>query len=561
MSKGISTKPEKIATLATLPPRTGSSLTLPTLADREGKITVTRLISTLEQQAHEFRIRFSFWQVFSIFFLLWALFFWPALHDAWWAMDDFWAIGWTNAVRWGRFVVGNGRPLLGVWSYSYLLDNGPGRESANILLHWIQGCVHVLNATLLAALLWRVVRSWQAIVAVLPFLLWPFNADAVLWRGGSVYAIAACLSLLGLHLIRLHDTKRDRIYWIAGSFLCGLSMLATQATAFAGIVVWPVLVGLTALQQQPMPWRRLMREAAFLATGSIFGAALSYYLIKTYPLPPGWFRGALATDFKAKVDFLLNVHRHLILFPTFYPTPLKTFHVLLGALAFLAVVFGRPEEPGEPRAFWRSLIAFFALLSCLVLPFAAQLVVADSLIFLRALYLGPIFFTASVLIGLQIFRGRVWLQRGYGALLFLILISYWPIAWGHSAEYVKCYKGDLEDLRRVQKHAAKFGLTRVMVVPGMSFRVYNPRRFQYFFLCDHMSSLACPWVRELFIRRWAGLQPVCQAKDAYLLNDFEVDHDGAIMSRALKQKKDLRVSAKPQFRRIEGHDVMGIFLP
>jgi hypothetical protein len=195
------------------------------------------------------------------------------------------------------------------------------------------------------------------------------------------------------------------------------------------------------------------------------------------------------------------------------------------------------------------------------LPFAAQLVVRESAIILRALYLGPIFFTASVLIGLQIFRGRVWLQRGYGALLFLILISYWPIAWGHSAEYVKCYKGDLEDLRQVQKHAAKFGLTRVFVVPGMSFVVYNPRRFQYFFLCDHMPSLACPWIRELFMRRWAGLQPICQAKDAYLLNDFEVDHDGAIMGRALEQKKDLPISAQPQFRRIEGHDVMGIFLP
>src|SRR5262249_40225610 len=127
MNKSISTKPEKIATLATLPPRRDSSLTLPTLAEREGKITVTRLISALEQQAAEFRIRFSFWQVFSIFFLLWALFFWPALHEAWWAMDDFYLIEWTNAVRWGKFVVGNGRPLLGVWSYSYLLDSGPGQ--------------------------------------------------------------------------------------------------------------------------------------------------------------------------------------------------------------------------------------------------------------------------------------------------------------------------------------------------------------------------------------------------------------------------------------------------
>ena len=33
------------------------------------------------------------------------------------------------------------------------------------------------------------------------------------------------------------------------------------------------------------------------------------------------------------------------------------------------------------------------------------------------------------------------------------------------------------------------------------------------------------------------------------------------MSRALKQKKRLTVSSEPQFRKIDGYDVMGIFLP
>lgn len=505
--------------------------------------------------------RLPFWRVFALFGILWAGFFWPALHDGWWAMDDFWAVHWNSAVRWGSFVVGNGRPLLGLWSYTYLLDNGPGREWANILFRWLHGGIHVLSATLLACMFWNVVRSRAVVLAVTPFLLWPFNADAVLWRGGSIHAIAAFLPILGVYVIRLSGTPRDGFYWVAGSCLCAAGMLATQAPAFAGIIVWLVLVGLTAVREEPMPWRRLLREGAFLAGGSICGAAISYYLIKAYQLPPPWARSALATDLSAKLGFLLDLNRHVILFPKFYPLSLKILHVLLGALAVVAVFFGKAISTGRPGSLSRRLIAFLALLSCLVVPFSAQLIVAESAVLLRTLYMAPIFFTACFLMAFQLFRGRAWLQRTSTVLVFLILFSYRPISWGHAAEYVKCYKADLDDLQQVREHATSLGLTRVMVVPGTLFVLYNPRQFQYFFPCDHMNSLASPWVREFFLRRWGRLQPICQPEDTIILTDFEVDHDRAIMARALEQKKALRVSSRPQYEKIEGHEVMGIFMP
>jgi hypothetical protein len=554
-----------------------------------GRHFLNQLASTLKEQAGEFTLRFPWWRVFFIFGLLWAQFFWPALHNAWWYADDFWVGEWTDAQRWGPFVLGNGRPLVGVWSYSFLLDHSPNAQWANILLRWFQGGVHVLNATVLAGLLWSATRHWTAVLAALPFLLWPFNADAVLWRGGSVYAIAACFSLLGLHLIRLHDTKRDRFYWIAGSFLCGLSMLAMQVTAFAGIVVWPVLVGLTALQQQPMPWRRLVREGTFLAIGTITGAAVSYGLIKTHPIPMSVFagRGGLAFDLLMSLRMLVVIDWVVVLFPGyvyktrmpvlsewyanlvpqnvtvgFYPPWLQIFHVLLIAGTVFAILFFGFTTCKTVKAMWRPILVLFCLALCLVVPFSAQMIAfGQRAVVLRTLYLAPILFTACAIFTFQLLRQCVWLQRATVALLFAILVSYWPISREHAAEYVKSYQTDIADLREVEQHATELGLTRVIVVPGMPFWLYNPHHFKYTMLCTHNSSLAYPWVRETFIRNRSGLRPVCQPKDMPLLVRGDVDFHSAILQRALEQRKKLIITSKPQFQRIDGTDVMGIFLP
>ena len=525
---------------------------------------LNQLASRLNEQAGELTLRFPWWRVFFIFGLLWALFFWPALHNAWWYADDFWAGEWTDAQRWGPFVLGNGRPLLGLWSYSFLLDHSPNAQWANILLRWFQGGVHVLNATVLAGLLWSATRHWTAVLAVLPFLLWPFNADAVLWRGGSVYAIAACLSLLGLHLIRRYDTKRDRIYWIAGSFLCGLSMLATQTSAFASVAVWIVLVGLAAIHPDPMPWRRLVREGTFLAIGTITGAAVSYGLIKTHPIPMSLFagRGDVAFDFHRALRVLGRIDALVIVFPVFYPWWLQLLHVLLIAGALFAIILFGWTEYKRAKAIWRPILVFFCLALCLVVPFSAQLIaVGQDAVVLRTLYLAPLLFSACTIFTFQFFRHRVWLERATMALLVLILVSYWPICREHAAEYVKCYQADIADLREVEQHAAELGLTRVIVVPGMPFWLYNPHHFKYTMACTHNSSLAYPWVRETFIRNCSSLRPVCQPKDMPLLVRGDVDFRSAILQRALEQRKKLVITSKPQFQRIDGTDVMGIFLP
>jgi hypothetical protein len=180
---------------------------------------------------------------------------------------------------------------------------------------------------------------------------------------------------------------------------------------------------------------------------------------------------------------------------------------------------------------------------------------------LRTLYLAPILFSACTIFTFQLFRHRVWLERATMALLLLILISYWPISREHAAEYVKCYQADMADLGEVEQHAAELGLTRVIVVPGTFFSLYNPHHFRYSMLCTHNSSLAYPWVREAFIRNRSELRPICQLEDMPVLARGDIDPQSAILHRALEQKKNLGPSSGPQFQRIEGTDVMGIFLP
>jgi hypothetical protein len=141
------------------------------------------------------------------------------------------------------------------------------------------------------------------------------------------------------------------------------------------------------------------------------------------------------------------------------------------------------------------------------------------------------------------------------------LISYWPISREHAAEYVKSYQADMADLGEVEQHAAELGLRRVIVVPGTFFSLYNPHHFKYSMLCTHNSSLAYPWVRETFIRNRSGLRPICQLEDMPVLARGDIDPQSAILHRALEQKKNLGPSSGPQFQKIEGTDVMGIFLP
>jgi hypothetical protein len=525
-------------------------------------LPIVRHVQRLEESLEA---SFPFYTIFGLFGFLWAAAFWPALHDAWWYADDLWAGEWTSAQRWGAFTLGDGRPLLGLWSYSFCLDNRADDYLANILLRWAQGAVHVLNATLLARLLWQVMRSSTAMLAILPFLLWPFNADSVMWRAGSFYAIAALPALLGLTAIRINGTPRDHWYWILGSILCGSSMLALQTSAFASITAWTIVVAATVAKDERVPWRQLGREGLLVVAGLGLGAAISLWLIRTYPHEPGYIfaRTRLATDIGAKLSFVAQLNLRLLTSPEFYPSWLRFTHVALGLVTILCVVAlpWLTRSGHEVSRRWGTMLA--CVVAWLILPYAAQLVVAESIFWLRTLYLAPLVFTACFVV---LFTPQSHHESfsGVAAIFLLIIVcSYVPIARQHASEYVTSYQRDVAQLRRIEDLADQTGLNRVIVVPGTPFHRYNPYHLRYVFFYTHNSLLAIPFgMRETFIRTRSHLQPVCQAKDMIVLQRGDVDTDKAILTRALAQRAKLRVGAdEPVCQKIDGYNVLGIFLP
>jgi hypothetical protein len=514
--------------------------------------------------AGRFRTRFPFWLVFICFACLWVAQFWPGLRHAWWSADDYWAAQWDSSQRWGDFVLGDGRPLLGVWSYTFLLDNTADKYAANIVLRSIQGAVHVLSATLIARLLWSVARSPVVVLTVLPFLLWPFNADAVLWRAGSLYAIATLLAVIGLSAIRSRPAKFSWIYWTGGAVLCGSSMLAIQPAAFASVLVFIVVAMLAVIEEQDVPWRRLSREALFVAAGVVVGAAISLWLIKTHPhADRNWNRSQLAFNWRDKYAFLLQLNRTVLFFPGFYPWYLQAVHAAFAISAFAGVASLGVATVSQGIARSRAALVLLALASCLVVPYSAQLVVGESLPFLRTMYLGPLILTAFGVAAFAATRRYRWIRFVVTLLPVVAAVMYWPIAWVHSGEYVQAYHGDLRQLRAAEDAARDLGLTRVMVMRRTPFYRYNPFGLKYTYYATKNPALSNAYgLAELFIRNRSWLQPICRPVDGLTCVQCEVDIDDVIRDRAREQRLvSLRASSEPQFRRIDKYDVMAIFMP
>ena len=138
----------------------------------------------------------------ALFLFLYIVPAWPALIHAWWYSDDLCALeqGWRTLVP---HCLENGRPVQSLWYALFLLEQGPGASAVNCGFRFLQVGLHAAAAICIVRVIWQQVPSWAAFAGVLPFLLWGFSPEAVLWRGAGMYTLAACLAAAGLLLIRL----------------------------------------------------------------------------------------------------------------------------------------------------------------------------------------------------------------------------------------------------------------------------------------------------------------------------------------------------------------------
>src|SRR5262249_11539549 len=148
---------------------------------------------------------FPWLRAFVVLAAAYAVVFWPALSQPWWSRDDY-TLGAMGAE--GRYAMAMqaGRPAYILLFETLPLDNRPDAVGWNVALRAGRALLHVLAALLLAYALWRPLGSAvAAVAAVLPFLLWFFNPDAVLMRLAAGYPLALLLAVAALLLVRARE--------------------------------------------------------------------------------------------------------------------------------------------------------------------------------------------------------------------------------------------------------------------------------------------------------------------------------------------------------------------
>jgi len=441
--------------------------------------------------------RFPGLRVFLLYLICYVVLFWPALCQPWWYMDDYWCAGWDGATFW-KMALCQGRPLGMLWQWTHQLDSSPESGTANVLLRLVQVGCHVLTATLIAGLLWKDGLRWPGVAAVLPFVLWAFNPEAVLWRTGAAYALTALLSVGGVVLLR----GRTRGSGMLGMVCLALSVLGCQAPAAIGLLVWIVLVAVRLTrpgiegQKGFFPW--WVREGTLLGTGLLLGGVVSLLLTRLFPFP---FRDtALASDWRGKARYFLHLQQLTWFYPHFYCWPAQLSHAALLAATAWAIL--------TTALTWqrRCLIAV-VLLSSLVAPFAGVLVVSESFASWRLLYPAPLIFTGFL--SLAFLLGSARLRLGLAAITASILFWNAPLAWRNAAEYPRLEQCDREQARCLERFCQQQGMTRVVVLPGaVPVYKWNPYGLQMFDLHGHYSAFKTSWTCQQFLQRYSSLQPV-----------------------------------------------------
>jgi len=466
--------------------------------------------------------------LFFFYVALYSLVNYPAVSQAWWYRDDF-PLTETPRPNKGQLdTLNHGRPVNYLLLATYSWETGDQWAAVNVSLRLFQVAFHALAATVASALLARKRGDWSSYAAVLIFLLYPFNGEAVLWRSAALNPLAALFSLLGVGLLRhallgrqstqpdAHRQKSisigNRVIQISGFSLIALAMLTHQQAALAGLVVWVLISGFQALQHKafsPHWWR----TSAWLLSGYLVGIGLSRFCIYLFFGPAG--RAALTTDWlnKGALAFTLN---RLYLLSDYYPDWLAALHLLI-LVGGLSVAGHHWISLRRRKSGW---IPLAALTSLLILPYAIVLLTVESWPAWRVTYLAPF-----VVVGAWLFldQSLATYPRGRllnGVLLGLLLVGYLPIAWINNAEYVYVFEQDLAQMRAIETwamHQTENPATIVVATAPAYVRTWNPYGITYMQADSKVSAFLADWTIAPLVTFFTDLTPQQQetaTKDA-----------------------------------------------
>lgn len=434
-----------------------------------------------------------FASVWTLFVVVWGFANWPALTTAWWYQDDFHKFGYPwRAIP---HVLSLGRPLTVLWELTFLIDANAQRTWQNIALRVFQGGVHCAVGTVVAMVLWRQRRTWGAVLSVLPFLLWPFNAEAVLWRSAGIYPVAALCGVLGMWFIQ-YPGRRPLRRAAVGACSIVAGMLFNQAAAFSGLVVQLLASALMVVQAR-IDWRAQCRRLMTTCLAYALGGVVSYAVAHSR----AGQRVTFVTDVPGKLGYLWKLNELFLASPHFYPRWLSGVHIgllVLTVLAVAAAVVSRCPLWSARRA----AVSLLILSTAFVTPYAGVLLAAENWPSWRVMYLAPLLMTGvwneldAALAALKVNAAATLCP------LLLIVAGYIAIARVNSGEYVTLFQHDLETLHQIDDYASKEGIRKVYVQPPP----HNVYGLRYMHGDSKLSAFGTDWAAQFFIPAFSSLQ-------------------------------------------------------
>ena len=389
-----------------------------------------------------------------------------------------------------------GRPGQLLWMFTFALDSRANQEIGNLLLRLLQGALHALAAVLAAAVLQRHNRDRVTWISGLPFLLWGYNGEAVLWRSAGTYPAAALLGLLALWVLRASRSPARALPVVCSLITAGI--LTNQLAAAAALVVWVLAAGLALADGTSS--ERLRSEAACLAGAYLVAAALSVGIARSQGAIG---RATWRVDPQEWLHFLKTAALTFTADSELYPPLMGIAVVAAHAITlFIVLVFGLRAPKSEA---WASI----AVLATLFTPYASLVPFASGALELRGMYLAPLLFAGALAQAARLLGRQRAIAITQLALTLLLSLAYARIGWGHSGGYPDLFEAD----RRVAEGADCYAAARGLRVVVIAFRrpdeqappPGNPHGLDQAWRRLPTSSLIVPWSAGELVQRYATL--------------------------------------------------------
>lgn len=467
------------------------------------------------------------WVLITVsYMVVWSALNLAALTVPWWYQDDWWMAGQPPA---SVMALANeaGRPVTAVLLLAQYWGLPPDGVAGNMAIRWSQGFWHCLTAALAALFFSQLVgRRWAA-AAGLPFLIWAFNGEAVLWFGGIQHVAGAFFAVAGFLLIVSGCARR--LAWLAGLGSIGqaLAVLSNQAPANAGLLLWLALVAHRLIEAEklgpvrPTGWRQrpfaaggekldsllrglpiglTLREAGWLAGGLAGGAAISLWMM----IRAGYNRAEAPIELAGKLDFLRQLTVKLFAWPGYYPAVTQAACLTVaGLFGGLAVVLWRGRRLSMATLLWLAMIVPGGL----GLLFFANLVIAMNWASYRIFYSAPLLLCVLLVMAWRM-AGELkpaWIPRVRALLcvcLALMAGGFGYVSFRHAKDYRRFARREIQTVRNLELAAQRMGRHKVLTMPWPYCAAtvnWNPHAVRYPNLDAHRSEFLTEWSGHPFI--------------------------------------------------------------